>query len=318
MKIAITGGSGFIGGNLAKRLKDAGHEIIIIDKADTNHYPETLKKLNICDLGALTKSLKGCDAIYHLAAEHRDDVSPVQKYYDVNVDGGKNVALAAEANNINTIIFTSTVAVYGLDAGESTEENIPNPFNDYGHSKLNSEKAFKEWAEKDRARTLVTLRLVATFGIKNRGNIYTLISQIARGKFLIIGSGKNHKSIAYVGNVAAFLEHMLTLKSGKHLYNYADKPDLNMKEMVTDIRKALGLNGAGTQIPYIIGLLGGMVFDIAAKITGKKFPISKIRVRKFCANTVVNADKLKKTGFKRPFTLQEGLTKMITTEFPKA
>ncbi len=320
MSIAITGGAGFIGSVLTRRLVDAGEDVRILDIQASKAFPDLRRDSDVTDEAAMIRDLEGVDVIYHLAAEHRDDVQPIQKYYDVNVGGAQNVVAAAEAHNINTIIFTSTVAVYGLDAGDpktgSVETDPANPFNDYGQSKLDSEKVFEAWAAKDPRRKLVTLRLVATFGPDNRGNIYTLMDQIARGKFVMVGSGRNHKSIAYVENVAAFLQHCMSLPPGLHTYNYADKPDLNMREMVADIRSALGLPGMGPHVPYAIGLAGGMTFDVAAKLTGRTFPISKIRVQKFCANTIVNADKVQETGFQAPYSLSEGLKTMIEAEFP--
>ncbi|MAF98327.1 MAG: UDP-N-acetylglucosamine 4-epimerase [Micavibrio sp.] len=314
MKIAITGGSGFIGTQLCTLLKAQGHEIVIIDIAPSKAFPNERLDVDVTDLPALENALQGCEAIYHLAAEHRDDVQPIEKYYDVNVEGGKNVANAAEKLGINKIIFTSTVAVYGLDKGASTEQDTPDPFNDYGHSKWQSEQAFNEWVQADPKRTLTTLRLVATFGVGNRGNIYNLLNTIASGKFIMIGNGNNHKSIAYVGNVAAFLNNVLHLNAGKHLYNYADKPDLNMLDMVEQVYKTLERKFP-PKAPYIVGLLGGYVFDILAKMTGRTFPISSIRVKKFCADTVVDASKLKETGFIPPFSLKEGLKEMIEAEF---
>ena len=319
MKIAITGGAGFIGSVLAKRLKDDGHELVLIDLKKSEIFPDDSVIADIRDKEALTKALKGTGAIYHLAAEHRDDVSPLSLYTDVNVTGGQNVIDAAKAHNINRIIFTSSVAVYPLVPADpkkgSSEDHPPAPFNLYGQSKWDSEKTFEAWAKEDSARSLTMIRLVATFGPGNRGNIFTLMNQIASGRFIMIGDGHNRKSIAYVGNVAAFLHHALGLKAGTHLYNYADKPDLNMREFVASIRGALGYDGMGPQMPYALGLLGGSVFDVAAKITGKKFPISSIRIKKFCADTIVNADKLTETGFTAPYSLHDGLEEMIECEF---
>lgn len=321
MKIAITGGAGFIGTELAKILKKQGHELVLIDLRKSETFPDDSVIANITDKQAMHDVMAGVDAIYHLAAEHRDDVSPTSRYFDVNVDGGQNVIDAAKAHGVKTIVFTSSVAVYPLEPEDpvrgSSEEHTPSPFNYYGTSKLSSEATFQAWADEDAERSLTMVRLVATFGIGNRGNIYTLIKQIAGGKFMMIGSGKNLKSIAYVGNVTAFLAHALTLGKGTHLYNYADKPDLNMREFVVSVREALGKEGTGLRIPYLPGLLGGYVFDVLAKITGKKFPISSIRVRKFCANTIVNADKLQETEFEAPFSLKAGLQDMIAAEFPK-
>ncbi|MGH1398119.1 MAG: NAD-dependent epimerase/dehydratase family protein [Alphaproteobacteria bacterium] len=319
MKIAITGGAGFIGTQLAKDLKSQGHEVTLIDLQKSETFPGDSIIADISDVNAITEATKGMDAIYHLAAEHRDDVSPISRYTDINVEGGKNVIKAAKANGINRIIFSSTVAVYPLTPEDpyqgSNESHTPEPFNPYGESKWESEDTFREWAEQDKTRSLTIIRLVATFGVGNRGNIYNLINQIASGKFIMIGNGANQKSIAYVGNVAAFFAHALGFDKGIHLYNYADKPDLSMHDFVLNCREALGKSGVGLRLPYVIGLIGGYTLDIIAKITGRKFPISTIRVKKFCANTIVNADRVEETGFTRKYTLAEGLKEMIEGEF---
>lgn len=315
MKIAITGGAGFIGTELMTLLMNQGHDCIWLDTQRSVAYPKEGRILDITDKPALVEALKGIETVYHLAAEHRDDVTPVKKYYDVNVTGTENLVEAAKINGIKTIIFTSSVAVYGLDAGESKEESPPAPFNDYGRSKLEAEKILERWSAQASDRRLVTIRLVATFGPGNRGNIFTLMDQIARKRFFMIGSGENRKSVAYVGNVAAFLAECLNETRATALYNYADKPDLSMKEMVAEIRAGMGLPGLGPKLPYIAGVAGGAVFDTLASVTGRKFPISMIRVKKFCASTVVNADRVSRTGFKRPFTLQQGLQEMIASDF---
>ena len=77
MKIAITGGAGFIGARLAEQLKSQGHDIVIIDVVDK---PAT----DIMDQEGLSGACQNCDVIYHLAALHRDDIFPRSRYYDVN------------------------------------------------------------------------------------------------------------------------------------------------------------------------------------------------------------------------------------------
>lgn len=310
MKIAITGGAGFIGQRLSDQLAREGHEIVIIDAA----HPEN--PIDVTDEAAMMGALRGVDVVYNLAAQHRDDVRPKQLYYDVNVGGAEILVKAAKAHNIKTMIFTSTVAVYGLDAGESKESDTPAPFNEYGKSKLQAEEVFNQWQSESDDHTLVTLRLVATFGKGNRGNVFTLIDQIARDRFVMVGKGGNAKSLAYVDNVSAFLAHCLTLKAGQaYLYNYADKPDLKTADLVSTIRTSLGKADKSVRIPYCVGLMGGYVFDQIAAISGRQLPISSVRVKKFCANTVVNSDKRAETGFKAPYSLEEGLQDMIAHDF---
>lgn len=311
MKIAITGGSGFVGTRLIKLLEGAGHQCVIVDiRAE--------KPVDILDLPALTDALKGCDAVYNLAAEHADNVTPRSRYYDVNVKGTQNVCDACDTNGIKRLVFTSSFAVYGLNTGTPDEMSKPAPFNDYGKSKLEGEEVLQKWAAKTQGAQLSIVRPVVIFGEGNRGNVYNLIKQVASGKFMMVGSGRNKKSMAYVGNVAAFLQHILSDTSNGEIYNYADMPDLSMNQLMDVICTKLGYPKPKRALPYAIGMGAGMTFDVIAKITGRKFPISAVRVQKFCADTTCNAAKAGRTGFAPPYTMEEGFARFIAYDFPVA
>ncbi|MBW2647975.1 MAG: NAD-dependent epimerase/dehydratase family protein, partial [Deltaproteobacteria bacterium] len=103
----------------------------------------------------------------------------------------KNLVYAAEKNNVKRIIFTSSVAIYGLNGGKPNEDSPIKPFNDYSESKYQSEKVFNDWTARDASRCLVIVRPVVIFGENNRGNVYELLSQIASGTFVMVGNGKN-------------------------------------------------------------------------------------------------------------------------------
>jgi nucleoside-diphosphate-sugar epimerase len=145
--------------------------------------------------------------------------------------------------------------------------------------------------------------------------VYNLLRQIAGGKFLMVGKGTNVKSMAYVENVAAFIEYNLHNLPGEHLFNYIDKPDFDMNTLVAAVRRALGKSESLFHWPYWIGLTGGLCFDLLAKISHKKFSISSIRVKKFCANTMFEAANIRNTEFQPPVGLAEGLERTIKYEF---
>ena len=89
-----------------------------------------------------------------------------------------------------------------------------------------------------------------------------------------------------------------------------------MNELINIFHNTLGKNHKNNfKIPYVLGLMGGYGYDMLAKITGKTYPISSIRIKKFCADTVISTDKLEETGFAPSYTLTEGLRRMIRSEF---
>jgi nucleoside-diphosphate-sugar epimerase len=317
-KIAVIGGSGFVGGYLMRDLMAAGHEVRNIDIAKPDFLSERWIEADVRDLPALTKAFEGCDIIINLAAAHRDDVRPISLYHDVNVTGAENICKAAEKNNINTLIFTSSVAVYALNANTPDEQTPPVPYHPYGQTKWEAEGVYQAWAAKDPARQLLIVRPTVIFGPNNRGNVYNLMSQIANKRFVMIGKGLNRKSLCYVENVSHFILSKLPQKPGVTLYNYVDKPDWDTKSLVSFIRERLGFTtGTGISLPYWFGYVAGFGFDVLARITGKNFPISRIRIEKFCANTVFAAEKAHTSGFKPKADLKAALATTIDHEFKK-
>lgn len=319
-KIALIGGSGFIGTRLMADLLADGHEVRIGDIEPSLAYPEHRVDADVRDYETLLAACIDCDTIINLAAAHRDNVRPVSLYYDTNVTGARTTVAVAEQLGINRIIFTSSVAVYGHQHGEPDESFPHQPINAYGETKSQAEDVFNEWVAKDPAtRTLVVVRPAVVFGPTNRGNVHTLMDQIVRGRFIMVGNGENRKSMAFVGNVAAFLKYALDMSTGHHVFNYADKPDLSMNRLVDLICARIGLpKVTGLRMPKILGLGAGMVFDVIARVTGKTLPISRIRVEKFCATTAFKADRVRESGFVPPYKLEDALIETIDAEFKKS
>ena len=294
----------------------SGCTVRIIDKAESRSYPDLWIKGDVRDRKSLLAAAKGCDVIYNLAAEHRDDVRPGSLYYDVNVGGAENVCSVAEELGIKEIVFTSSVAVYGFPGEETDESGELRPFNDYGRTKLEAEKIYIDWKKRSEDRSLTIIRLTVVFGEGNRGNVYNLLNQIASGKFLMVGNGRSRKSMAYVGNVVSFLEFTLSFGAGYHLFNYIDKPDFDMNSLLSLVNDKIGNGGKKLfRVPYWVGYAGGLVFDAASRLTGKKFPISSIRIKKFCSDTQFTSLRIRETGFTPPYSLEEGLHRTIQYEF---
>lgn len=307
-KIVCIGGAGFVGSRLQMELDNYA----ILDKKLTKE-----KYTDITKIETLSSKISNASSVVLLAAEHRDDVVPTSKYYLTNVHGTKNVLEEMDRVNCKHLIFTSSVAVYGLNKNCPDENHPMDPFNHYGKSKWEAEKLIKSWFENDpEGKSVTIIRPTVIFGEKNRGNVYNLLRQIALGRFLMIGKGNNKKSMAYVGNVVAFIKHRLELaETGYHVFNYVDKPDLTMSSLLKVVEKNLNQKVPSLKIPIWLGYFAGYCFDIIGFLTRKKLAVSHVRVKKFVATTQFDSNKLNQTSFKAPFSLEEGLYKTLNYEF---
>lgn len=316
MNITLVGASGFVGTCLTDLLKQSSYSLKNIDKRQSKFHSEITTIANVLNKEKMSCLLKDTDLVVLLAAEHRDDVSPTSLYYDVNVGGMRNTLKAMEVNGIKRIIFTSSVAVYGLNKQNPNEEHPTDPFNHYGKSKWQAEQVLQEWHQTHPDWNVNILRPTVIFGERNRGNVYNLLRQISGGKFLMVGKGNNKKSMAYVGNIVAFIKFLIENKTeGYNVYNYVDKPDFTMNELVDHISKVLKMHIPATHFPLWLGMMGGYCFDALTFLTRKKSTISSVRVKKFCATTQFDAAKVQSSGFKAPYTLGEGLARTLEFEF---
>ena len=132
----------------------------------------------------------------------------------------------------------------------------------------------------------------------------------------MVGKGENKKSMAYIGNIVAFLETCISTDQKYGVFNYIDTPDLTMNELVSKVRfKLKGKTGVGPRLPYWLGLILGYTADLAAKISGKNLPVSSIRVKKFAVSTELKSAKASLDNFQAPFLLSQGLERTLHCEF---
>ena len=94
-----------------------------------------------------------------------------------------------------------------------------------------------------------------------------------------------------------------------------NKPCFDKNVLVKQVEKSLNKHIPSTHFPYWLGMFGGYGFDILRKLTGKKFTVSSVRVKKFCATTQFDATAAHSCGFKAPYTLSQGLHNTLHYEF---
>ena len=311
--IHIFGGAGFVGSRLAAALSQSGHDFRIYDVSLAGNA-----HVDVADADSLDQ-LPSADVVINLAAEHRDDVKPASLYRKVNVTGASNVCDYCRKVGAGTIIFTSSVAVYGFAGSDSGEDTPLQPFNDYGRSKVDAEKVYTAWqAEAPETRSLVIIRPTVIFGEGNRGNVYNLMQQIASRRFFMVGAGENIKSMAYVENVAQFIIFSSGFGPGQHIYNYVDKPDLNVKALVKLMREhLLGKNDIGLRMPVWCAFFMAYLLNVFSTVTRIQTPVSPVRVRKFLESTAFST-KAPLVCFIPHTDLKSALINTLDHEFPSA
>jgi nucleoside-diphosphate-sugar epimerase len=176
--VMVFGGSGFIGSRLVTGLIAQEHKVRIGDLVESGTHPDLSIFCDVRDEQTLRKPVEGTKTIVNLAAEHRDDVRPLTRYYETNVAGARNVCQVARDAGVPRIVFTSSVAVYGFHPEPVDEDGNFAPFNPYGQTKLEAEQVYTAWADEDPSRTLVIVRPTVVFGEGNRGNVFNLLRQI--------------------------------------------------------------------------------------------------------------------------------------------
>ena len=318
MKILLTGATGFIGTWAAQRLTKDGHEVVGMDliapEAGQVIPMSRFVRGDIRDRGALENAMKDCDAILSLAAAHHDFGIEERTYFEINEKASQLICDVADSFSIKRIAWFSSCAVYGDCLPPREESSVPAPNNHYGASKLAGEKVFRQWAALGSGRSCLCIRPTITFGPGNVANMYSLIRQIARGRFVIAGNPTNVKSLSYVENlVDATMWLWAKHGEGFDIFNFVEKPDLTSLQIAETIASGLGRNSAGLRLPMWLVRILALPFDALTKITGRDFSVSTLRVKKlFVWETRFESEKLKQTGFQTAVSVREGLRRMVT------
>ncbi len=217
MKVAITGGAGFLGYHVCNYLNDKCDEIRVIDIAplNTEEYPEntTYFNLDVRDKTRLLKALDGVDMIVHGAAAlplwKKDDI------FTTNIDGTKNVLEAALRNGVKRVVYISSTAVYGVPKKHPIYEEDPLVgVGPYGETKIIAEGICKEY--RDKGLIVPIIRPKTFIGTGRMGVFQILYDWVESGKKIpIIGNGKNRYQLLEVEDLANAIYLTLTLPPEK-------------------------------------------------------------------------------------------------------
>lgn len=282
MKLLFTGASGFIGRNIYPILIKT-YEVTTIGLAKEDDIYVNLIK----DIPDLKHSY---DIVLHAAGKAHfipKTKSDEKIFFDVNLEGTKNLCRALEIVGVpKSLIFVSTVAVYGVEEGENINENTPLRGNSpYAISKIMAEEFLLEWCKRNNV-LLSIIRPSLIAGINPPGNLGAMIEGIRKGRYFSIGGGKARKSVLMVHDIANLLPQ-LSQKGG--IYNLCDSINPSFKDL-----EALISSQLGTKAPFSIPLLFAVLFARIGDLFGDKAPINSLKLKKIIRPLTFSNEKAKK------------------------
>ena len=320
MKIFITGATGYIGNNLAKKLANDGNILhALCRNENTNllsHSNIKIFKGDITDRQSIEKAMQDCEQVYHLAAYARVWSKDPSIFYKLNVEGLKNVLDAARNFSIKKIVFTSTAGTLGPSGSRPVKEDdkrIGEPFTEYEVTKTQAEILCKEYCNKFGMHiVMVNPPRIYGHGIITESNAVTrLIKLYMAGKWKIIpGDGKRTGSYVYIDDVVN--GHILAMQNGRSGERYIlGGENVSYNNFFELLAKITGKKISLIKLPVSAMMLAGNAIQLYSKITGKPPLLTPPWIKKYHHNWSLSSDKAKQELGYTYISLEEGLRKTV-------
>ena len=318
-RILVTGGTGFIGIPLVKKLHELGHEVKLLIRESSNITPfKELNKIDyivgdIQDLGSLEKAVNNIDAIYHLAAYTGIWAKDNSTYYDVNVRGTENVVNVALKNNLK-LFYVSSFAALGPTPQEPVDETHENEdfFMEYEKSKFQAKKLVKSYIPKGLKAMIFYPGIV--YGPGDFNVFGRMLFDVMRGKIFPLGAcpgkGASMTCLSYVYDTSNALADVLNRDDLFGEDFILGGENVRFKEYLDLIAK-IGRDKKARKFPYPIAWLYAWLLEVKARFN-KKIPFltrPTLRAIKYhrCYSSKKASDKF---GYKIT-PLREGLEETI-------
>lgn len=323
MKVLVTGGTGFTGKALVKRLLDEKHEVVALDYKEglgtdeLRNWGAEVVIGSVTDKALLDRCMQGVNVVQHLAAAFRELDVPNSYYDEVNIGGTRNALEAAEKHGVDKFIYCSTCGVHGNVDNPPANEDAPiNAADYYQQTKYAAEPVVREFAA--RGMKTVIIRPAAIYGPGDPERFFMIFRRVKNGTFPMFGSGKTLYHPLYIDNLVDAL--MLTMQDGKgdgKAYLIADEEYVEIEDLVRRTGKALGVDVKIPHFPVMPLVIAGHICEKVCMPFHITPPIFPRRVDWYRQNRAFKIDAAKRDlGYKPAVDLDEGLKR--TAEWYKA
>ncbi len=325
MKTAVIfGGTGFIGSYFALELlqNDRIEKVILADIQPIcenrfisflqPYINESKVEYVECDVReSISEQLQEIDdvsLIANFAAIHREPGHDPFEYYQTNLLGAENVCSWCKEIGCHDLIFTSSIAPYGLAEDKKDETSIPVPLTPYGSSKLAAEKIHMGWQESSPDNILTIVRPGVVFGPGEGGNVSRLIKAVLGGYFFYMGNKSTRKAGIYVKELTAAMIWVHSKNKNVALFNMSMETAPSMKEYVDTILSVSNKTKRVFSVPFFMLYPMSYVVDFTASIFRIKQPISPVRIKKLIKSNNIDPKFLRNCKYKYQYTLLSAFT----------
>ena len=263
MRVFVTGGAGFIGTHLCKKLALL-HKVTVYDNfsnSSQENFPTienaTLIVGDILDNSKLLDSMKNHDIVIHLAAKIDviDSINNPDNTFQTNVQGTQNVLDSCTSNNISKIIITSSAAIYQNSDNPVNETSAVKPLSPYGQSKLDMEKII--------ISSKVEYTILRLFNVYGNGQTSGVITNFKKNisentPLNIFGDGKSIRDFIHIDDVIAAI--LLSMKHTSGIYNIATGSGTSINDLA---KLLIQLTSKNSKIIYKSVRKGEVIYSVA-------------------------------------------------------
>jgi nucleoside-diphosphate-sugar epimerase len=315
MKVLITGGTGFIGSRLALNSIERGHNVVVLGQTNTTAEKENIASLEaagvkviygaVTDKDIISEAVNGCDMVFHLAAAQHEANVPDQYFYDVNVEGTRNVIDASIQFGVKRFLHGSTIGIYGSAMNGVIDENTsPSPNNIYGVTKLKGEQLALTYADKI---PLTVIRISETYGDGDR-RLLKLFKAIKKQLFFMIGNGKNIHQLIHVNDLIDGMYQAIEndVAIGE-VFVLAGNEELSTNDMVKSISTAINKPQRKFSSPLWPFLIAAIILEKTLSPLGIQPPLHRRRLDFFRKSFFFSQEKTKNLlGFTPKINFEQG------------
>jgi nucleoside-diphosphate-sugar epimerase len=317
VKVLVTGATGFTGGHLALALARAGDLVRALVRDPARAAPLTaagveLMRGDLTDRASLRRAVQDVDVVYNIAALYREAGLPDAAYRAVNADAVGAIVETAHDAGVRRVVHCSTVGVHGdIERPPASEDAPLRPGDVYQETKLLGERIGREAA----ARTGIELVIARPTGIYGPGDrrLFKIFGAIARGRFVMLGSGRNYYHLTYVDDLCAGFRLCATVPAAAgRTYILGGGEVTTLAELVAITAEVAGRTGPRLRVPVWPVWLAGAACEAVCRPLGISPPLYRRRVDFFRKSRAFDIARARRElGYAPAVGLRQGIARTL-------